>query len=96
MHTNDNLVLGLRTMAASGRSVSEMVHWLFQQIPVEPSTGRIQVIAALQQAFGLSIGDASAVGAWRIFPGGTWTEEQVEAFLLPRIHAAEEHWNPPR
>jgi hypothetical protein len=86
------LIKGLREMAMSERGVCVMVRWLLENLSADAAHGRIQTIAYIQQAFCLSAGDAAAVGAWRIFPGGTWSDDELEQFLLPRIHATRKQW----
>lgn len=87
-----DLIVQLREMAAAGHGVCDMVRWLLKSLPLDTSNGRIMVIAYLSQAFHLSAGDASAAGAWRIFPGGAWSDEECEEFLMPRIRATRNHW----
>lgn len=79
----------LREMAAGGSGVVALLTWLRGA-----TSSRIQIIAALQQAFMLSAGDAAAAGAWHVFPGGTWSDEQLEQFLAPRIQATRIRWMP--
>ncbi|QRK07183.1 hypothetical protein JQX13_45255 [Archangium violaceum] len=89
---NMSLIVRLREMAATGHGVCEMVRWLLENLSLDASNGRIMTIAYLSQAFHLSAGDASAAGAWNIFPGGTWSDEECEQFLLPRIRATRNQW----
>jgi hypothetical protein len=89
----ERAVLGrLREMAIEGAGVCVMARWLLERLSISPAVGRIYVIAYIQQAFCISAGDASAVGAWHAFPGGTWADDEVEKFLLPRIRAAKAKW----
>jgi hypothetical protein len=92
MEINLGLVVQLREMATAGKGVCEMVRWLLDRLSTDATNGRIKTIAYLQQAFYLSAGDASAAGAWHIFPGGTWSDEECEQFLLPRIRATKNQW----
>jgi hypothetical protein len=92
MELSMSLIVRLREMAATGYGACEMANWLLGQLAINASSGRIQVVAYLQQAFCLSAGDAAAAGAWRIFPGGTWSDDELEQFLLPRILATRRQW----
>jgi len=92
MEINMSLISQLREMAMAGQGVCEMVRWLLDRLSLDATNGRIKTIAYLQQAFSLSAGDASAAGAWHIFPGGTWSDEECEQFLLPRIRATRNQW----
>lgn len=82
----------LREMAMAGQGVCEMVRWMPGHLSLDATDGRIKTIVYLQQAFFLSAGDASAAGAWHIFPGGSWPDEEGEQFLLPRIRATRNQW----
>lgn len=93
MRLESDLLDGLRKMASANRNVGEMVHWLIGQLSLDAARGRIQVIAYIQQAFFLSAGDAAAVGAWNLFPGGTWSVEELERFLSPRILETRSRWS---
>ena len=68
MRLESELSDGLRKMASANLDVSEMAHWVLEQLSLDAVRGRIQVIASIQQAFFLSAGDAAAVGAWNLFP----------------------------
>ncbi|WP_157758896.1 hypothetical protein [Cystobacter fuscus] len=92
MEVDRNLTTGLRKMAAAGHGVCEMMRWLLDRLSLDASNGRLKTIVYLQQAFYLSVGDAAAAGAWHIFPGGTWSDDECEQFLLPRIRATRNQW----
>jgi hypothetical protein len=96
MGTNTNLdmslIVQLRKMAAADHGVCEMMHWLLECLSLDASKGRIKTITYLQKAFCLSLADAAAAGAWHVFPGGTWPDEECEQFLLPRIRATRNQW----
>ncbi len=92
MEISMSLIVQLREMAMTGKGACEMVRWLLERLSLDSASGRIKTIAYLQQAFFLSAGDASAAGAWHIFPGGTWSDEECEQFLLPRIRATRNQW----
>ncbi|RKG99189.1 hypothetical protein D7X74_39625 [Corallococcus sp. CA047B] len=72
----------------------EMLKWLRRQPPSGAFNSRIRIVAALHRAFMLSVEDLSAVGAWHVFPGGTWSDEKLEQFLAPRIQATRSQWMP--
>ncbi|WP_257463600.1 hypothetical protein [Archangium lipolyticum] len=87
-----SLIVQLRKMAAAGHGVCEMMRWLLEYLSLDASKGRIKTIAYPQKAFCLSLGDAAATGAWHVFPGGTWSDEECEQLLLPRIRATRNQW----
>ena len=95
MELNISLIIRLREMATANHGVCEIMRWLLERLSIDASSGRIKTIAYLQQAFFLSAGDAAAAGAWHIFPGGTWSDEECEQFLLPRIRATRNQWMSP-
>jgi hypothetical protein len=81
----------LREMARRGSSVCDMVVYLASK----PDIGltRQLVGSYLRAAFELSIGETAGVYGWSYFPGGTWTQEMVEARVMPAILAAREKWD---
>ncbi|HEX5749844.1 MAG TPA: hypothetical protein VFZ09_26675 [Archangium sp.] len=89
---NMSLIVRLREMAATDHGVCEMMRWLLECLSLDASKGRFMIIVYLHKAFCLSLGDASAAGAWHVFPGGTWSDEECEQFLLPRIRATRNQW----
>ncbi|NVJ09788.1 hypothetical protein HUW63_31765 [Myxococcus sp. AM001] len=92
MMLEPDLLDGLRKMASANRDVVEMAHWLLDQLSLDAARDRIYVIAYLQQTYFLSAGDAAAIGAWSLFPGGTWSDEEIERFLSPRILSTRNKW----
>ncbi len=92
METNTNLIAHLREMATADHGVCEMMHWMLDRLSLDASKGRIKVVTYLQKAFDLSLADAAAAGAWHVFPGGTWSDEECEQFLIPRIRSTRSQW----
>jgi hypothetical protein len=61
-----------------------MVRWLLQYHGLTPSTGGLQVTVCLVRALNLPLRDAKTVNAW-VGLGGSWTDEQIERELWPRV-----------
>ena len=87
-----DLIIHMREMAAAGHGTCAVMRWLLEYSSLGASQGRIKTIAYIHEAFHLSLGDAAAAGAWHVFPGGTWSDEECEEFLMPRIHATRSQW----
>lgn len=86
------LVGRVRQLFRDGATVPEVIS-LIQETLSLPSGGRVAVAYCLVQAFGLSLGEAGASGAWEGFPVGTWSNSQVDSHLRPLIVARRGLWD---
>ncbi len=65
-------------MQLEGSTASEILKECVKEHGIN---SRLQCIIAFKEAFSLSLREASFVGAWHKFPGGTWSDEELNTEL---------------
>ena len=73
---NQAIVDELRNRIHNGDSAVEAMRFLIGRLRLGPES-RLVVIAYFRTAFGVQLQDASKLGAWDFFTGGTWSEQAI-------------------
>jgi hypothetical protein len=79
---NPALLEELRTKMRNGDSAVDAVRFLIERLQLGPES-RLVVIAYFRAAFGMQLQDASKLGAWEFFSGGTWPETSINDEVNP-------------
>jgi hypothetical protein len=92
LELDPNVVKELREQADSGTPPSKLIAIVEARLGLENTNFRLLAVAYFREAFGLSLADASQVGAASIFPGGSWSDTQLDTTILPLIQQNRDLW----
>jgi hypothetical protein len=79
---NPALLEELRTKIRNGDGAAAVMRLLIERLQLGPES-RLVVIAYFQAAFGMQLQDASKLGAWEFFTGGTWPDQAIDDEVTP-------------
>jgi len=74
----------LREKIRKGESVVEAMRFLIKYLKLGPES-RLIVIIYFRTAFGMELRDASQLGAWEFFDGGSWSDEAIITAITPLL-----------
>jgi hypothetical protein len=92
LELDPNVVKELREQADSGTPPSKLISIIEVRLGLENTNFRLLAVAYFREAFRLSLADASQVGAASIFPGGSWSDTQLDTTILPLIQRNRDSW----
>ena len=84
---NPALLEELRVTIRNGGSAIDSIRLLLQRLELGQES-RLVVIAYFQTAFNMKLQDASKLGAWDFFPGGTWPDNVINSEITQILRNA--------
>lgn len=72
----------LRSKIRNGEDAIEAMRFLIDRLQLGPES-RLVVIAYFRAAFGMQLQDATRLGAWEFFTGGTWPDKTINDNVTP-------------
>ena len=91
-----NLIMALRTAVASGSTVSDLARMIlreYEQVPdQEGNYDASHVIDYFLDAFNLPIKQALRIALWHPFKAGTFSDEEIDAMVMPYLLDNREQW----
>jgi hypothetical protein len=87
-----NVVKELREQADSGTPPSKLISIIGDRLGLANTNFRLLAVAYFREAFGLSLADASQVGAASVFPEGSWSDIQLDNTISPLIQQNRDLW----
>jgi hypothetical protein len=88
---DEKTVKELRCVFIKHASIIDVLKFLVEKHGLNKHS-RLIVIKYIREAFLLKLGEASSVGAWDFFEGGTWTDDEIEEELNPGIMESQKYW----
>ena len=76
----------LRVRIQNRESVVQTMRFLIQRLHLGPGS-RLVVIGYFRAAFSIQLSAASKLGAWQFFDGGSWSDEMIEAEMMPLLRS---------
>lgn len=93
---DDNTVKLLRQMALEGKSVRELIEVVFQAFDLRPNEEGLYPffvpMNCFKDAFSLTIPEAMEIGSWHKFDKPGYTDEELEARIMPLIQQNASKW----
>jgi len=86
------LVQDLRQLVKDGHTVPKLVATIQERLDLQDSNV-LHCIVCFCSAFGIGIATAKPLGAWSGFPRGTWSDEKIDAEIMPAIWDNRATWD---
>ena len=92
MDLDKSLIQELRELAGRAIPPSTLILHIGNRLGMRDTNFRLPAIAYFREAFGLSLHDATNIGASCIFPDGARDDDELNEKLIPMIQQTKPLW----